>query len=152
MVDGGVNTEGQEVNAKSEVEQRKVELETYLEDAKVGTPKFMSFWDQLDLSYAEADLLETDVLGSNDENRTRALIREEFVKNRIDVRQAEVPGYNEAHNKMGTFMRNLESAFGVPDSRTEKPYNPSDKNPLNTMNTYLFNLRESIVTKTVAPK
>ena len=152
MVDGGVNTEGQEVNPTNEVEQRKAELETYLEDARVGTPKFMSFWDRLDLSYVEADLLQTEVLDPSDEARTSILIREQFVENRIDVRRSEIHGYNEAHNKLDDLIRNLESASDVPNLISKKPYNASDKNPLNAMNTYLFNLRESIAAKPVTPK
>ncbi len=151
MADGGVNPEGQEVSTTNEVENRKAEFETYLEDARVGTPKFMSFWDQLDFSYAQADLLETEALDPNNEARTRALIREQIVENRIDVRRAEIPGYNKAHEDMETLIRNLESAFAVPNARSETPYIPSDKNPLNTMNTYLFSLRESIAAKPVGP-
>ena len=112
----------------------------------------MSFWDQLDLSYAEAGVLETEVLDPSDESRTSALIRIQFVENRIDVRRSEIPGYDEAHRKLETLTHNLRYVFDVPNSMSKKPYNLSDKNPLDTMNTYLFRLRESIVKKPVASK
>ena len=91
MVDGGVNTEGQEVNPTNEVGQRQVELEAYLGDARVGTPKFMAFWDLLDLKSVEAEsfkLLRGELLDPNKEASTRALYREQLLRKIMYIRRS----------------------------------------------------------------
>lgn len=145
MIDGGVNTEGKELGATNEVEQRQAELETYLEDARVGTPKFMALWDIGDLKYIQESLLERDPI---DKDRTGALLREQFCKNRIDVRRSEIPGYNEAYRKLLTFSDTLQSAY---NNESKKPNSPH-KIPTEARNTYWFQLRGSISAKPVVPK
>lgn len=150
MADGVVSPEGQERNPTNEFEQRKVELEKYLEDARVGTPKFMSFWDLLDIKSAEETsmrhLTGEYLDDARHESSTRALFREQLVKNRIDVRRSEIPGYGEALLKLEAIRFGLRTAFHNESNKSNYP------DPDETMNTYLLNLRESIAAKSVQPK
>lgn len=67
----------------------------------------------------------------------------------MDIRRSEVPGYSEAYKKVEIFRLNVQSAF---HNESKNPNDPSYENPATATNAYLFNLRESIATKSVEPK
>jgi len=131
-----------DTSSVQELGKIKSELAEYLLDVKIGSPKFMSFWDLVDEDSAEMDIQRFSQ--ANEELRHRSYIRAEFVANRIQSRRAETPGYDEAHRRLSDLFQNLAEAFGMYKEKAEA----SDIKKLQeTKHQYLYSLRGLLAQK-----
>src|SRR3990167_3412087 len=119
--------ERKRLTTAEEFEQAKQELEAYLSGAVVGEPKFMAFWDLVDLEGAEIELNRAEAWKPPLSGPPIFQVRVALAEGRISTRSSEIPGYYKSSTEIKGFVDILN-------------YSPASFKPLE----YLGRLRDTL--------
>ncbi len=115
---------------QASVDQERVQLEALVENAEVGSPEFMAFWDYTDQLRARSTIAsyKTAIVGKVDP-AALSIQRLALINERIAQRASEKPGYLKAFHAQMAVIDPLAT-----------------KNPIGNLN-HLTEIRTAIATK-----